>query len=164
MPETFKNIFFYKLTGLNFILVPILAVLSVYSHFAVPVLFILITNLFDILGYHFTLIRKSKTMPDKEIIKAYRINQLMFDAVLLILLGLLTNWVASLCGALLKITGTQDLMYYLFLQMSLPEKWTWLKWTPLGLFKKTLIKREVLIQAVIGIIISYTILIVILNS
>lgn len=97
-------------------------------------------------------------MPEKEIIKAYRINQLMFDLMLLIIIGLLTEWVPAFCGALLKITGVQDLMYYLFLQMSLPEKWTWLKWTPVGLFKKILTKKEVLFQAVTGIIICYAIL------
>lgn len=82
----------------------------------------------------------------------------MFDVMLFIIIGLLTEWVPAFCGVLLKITGVQDLMYYLFLQMSLPEKWTWLRWTPIGLFKKILTKKEVLFQAVIGAIISYTIL------
>lgn len=156
--DTLKNIFFYKLTGLNFILVLLLTGISFYSIYAVPVLFVLLTNLFDILGYHFTLIRRSNTMPDKEIIKAYRINQLMFDIMLFIILGLLTDWIPAFCGAFLKFTGVQDLMYYFFLQISLPGKWTWLKWTPLGLFKKILTKKEVIFQALLGIIISYTLL------
>lgn len=101
-------------------------------------------------------------MPEKEIIKAYRINQLIFDVMLFIITGLLTGWLPAFCGALLKITGVQDLMYYLFLQMSLPEKWTWLKWTPIGFFKKILTKKEVLFQAIMGIIISYTILCIML--
>ncbi|MDZ7624972.1 MAG: hypothetical protein U5J96_11110 [Ignavibacteriaceae bacterium] len=147
---TLKNIFFYKLTGLNFLLVLLLVALSFYTPFAVPFLFLLTSNLFDILGYHFTLIRRTTTMPEKEIIKAYRINQLMFDVMLLIILGLLFGWVPALCGVILKLSGAQDVTYYIFLKKSLPEKWHWLRWTPLGWFKKILTKNEVVFQAVVG--------------
>ena len=98
-------------------------------------------------------------MPEQEIIKAYRVNQLMFDVMLLIILGLLFGWVPVLCGAILKIFGAQDISYYIFLQKPLPEKWHWLKWTPLGSIKKILTKNEVITQAIIGMIISYAILI-----
>jgi hypothetical protein len=144
---------------LNFLLVLLLIAISFYTPFAVPLLFLLVSNLFDILGYHFTLILRSTTMPEQEIIKAYRINQLMFDVMLLIILGLLFGWVPALCGAILKIFGAQDITYYIFLQKPLPEKWHWLKWTPLGFIKKMLTKNEVITQAIIGVIISYGILI-----
>lgn len=98
-------------------------------------------------------------MPEQEIIKAYRVNQLMFDAMLLVILGLLLGWVPALCGVLLKLFGVQDVAYYIFLQKSLPEKWHWLKWTPFGLVKKILSKKEVVVQAVLGAIISFVILI-----
>jgi hypothetical protein len=97
-------------------------------------------------------------MPEKEIIKAYRINQLMFDAMLFIFLGLLFGWVPALCGVILKLFGAQDIMYYIFLQKPLPEKWHWLRWTPLGWFKNVLTKNEVIFQAALGFVISYTIL------
>jgi hypothetical protein len=99
-------------------------------------------------------------MPEKEIIKAYRINQLMFDFMLLIILGLTSGWIPSLCGGLLKIFGVQDISYYIFLQKPLPEKWHWLKWTPIGWFKKILRKYEVVIQAIAGLIISFAVLII----
>ena len=137
--------------------------LAFYTLFAVPVLFILISNLFDILGYHFTLIRRTTTMPEQEIIKAYRINQLMFDAMLLIFLGLLFGWVPALCGVILKLFGAQDVTYYIFLKKSLPGNWHWLKWTPFGLLKKILSKKEIITQAIIGVIISYGILILYLK-
>jgi hypothetical protein len=140
-------------------LVLLLIAISFYTPFAVPLLFLFVSNLFDILGYHFTLIRRTTTMPEQEIIKAYRINQLMFDVMLLIILGLLFGWVPALCGAILKIFGAQDITYYIFLQKPLPEKWHWLKWTPLGFIKKMLTKNEVITQAIIGVIISYGILI-----
>jgi hypothetical protein len=103
-------------------------------------------------------------MPEQEIIKAYRINQLMFDAMLLIFLGLMFGWVPALCGAILKIFGAQDIMYYIFLQKPLPEKWHWLRWTPIGWFKKILTKKEVVLQAVVGLVICIAVLVVYLNT
>ena len=102
-------------------------------------------------------------MPEREIIKAYRINQLMFDVLLLIILSLLFGWIPALCGTLLKLFGVQDITYYIFLQKSLPEKWHWLKFTPLGLIKKYLIKSEVVLQAIVGIITCAVILILYFN-
>ena len=99
-------------------------------------------------------------MPEKEIIKAYRINQLMFDVLLLLILCLLFGWVPALCGGILKIFGMQDVTYYIFLQKQLPEKWHWLKWTPLGWFKKILTKKEVVFQAIIGIVLSVILLLI----
>jgi hypothetical protein len=98
-------------------------------------------------------------MPEQEIIKAYRINQLMFDLMLLVILGLVFGWIISLCCSILKLFGVQDITYYLFLQKSLPEKWHWLRWTPFGFVKKILSNKEVIAQAVLGAIISFAILI-----
>ena len=103
-------------------------------------------------------------MPEKEIIKAYRINQLMFDVMLFIFLGLLFGWIPALCGAILKFFGVQDITYYIFLQKPLPEKWHWLRWTPLGSIKKILTKNEVITQAIIGVIISVQYLFLTLSS
>jgi hypothetical protein len=123
-----------------------------YSPFAVPVLFILASNLYDILGYHFILIRRLDYLPEKEYIRSYRLIQLMFDITLLLLLGVSFGWIPSLCGGLLKIFGVQDLLYYIFLKKPFPKIWTWLKWTPLGFFKRKLTLTEVTIQAIAGII------------
>jgi hypothetical protein len=98
-------------------------------------------------------------MPRQEIIKAYRINQLMFDVLLLIILGLLFGWIPALCGVLLKIFGVQDVTYYIFLQKPLPENWHWLKFTPLGAIKKNLSKFEVVLQAIIGIFICAAVIV-----
>jgi hypothetical protein len=159
----FKNIFLYKLTGLNFILILILIAISFYTPFAVPFLFLLTSNLFDILGYHFTLIRRTTTMPEQEIIKAYRMNQLMFDSMLFIFLGLLFGWVPALCGVILKLFGAQDVTYYIFLQKPLPQEWHWLRWTPLGWFKNILTKNEVVFQAIVGLVICVVILLLHFN-
>jgi len=98
-------------------------------------------------------------MPEIEIIKAYRVNQSMFDVMLFIFLGLLFGWIPAFCGVILKLFGAQDVTYYIFLQKPLPEKWHWLRWTPLGWFKNILTKNDVIFQAALGFIFSYAILI-----
>ena len=102
-------------------------------------------------------------MPEQEIIKAYRINQLMFDAMLFIFLGLLFGWVPALCGVILKLFGAQDVAYYIFLQRPLPEEWHWLRWTPLGWFKNILTKNEVVFQAIAGLMICVALLLLHFN-
>ncbi len=153
------NILKYRLVWLNFLVAVLLLIFSFYNNWTVPVFFIVCSNLYDILGYHFTLIRRTTKMPEKIIIKSYRINQLMFDIVLLILLGLYFGWVFSLCGAILKIFGLQDLLYYFFLQKELPLKWIWMKWTPLGFIKGDLSRVEIILQGIFGVIVCLIILI-----
>ena len=148
----------YELITLNVALTLLFIGLIYYSPFAVPVLFILASNLFDILGYHFILVRKLDYLPEKEIIRSYRIIQLMFDITLILLLGVSFGWIPSLCGGLLKIFGVQDVLYYIFLKKPFPRIWTWLKWTPLGFFKRKLNLIEVIIQAFAGIILCALIL------
>ena len=148
----------YELITLNVALTLLFIGLIYYSPFAVPVLFILASNLFDILGYHFILVRRLDYLPEKEYIRSYRIIQLMFDITLLLLLGVSFGWIPSLCGGLLKIFGVQDLLYYIFLKKPFPKIWTWLNWTPLGFFKRKLTLTEVVIQAIAGIILGALIL------
>lgn len=144
----------YERIAFNVVLVILFMVLVYYSAFAVPVLFILASNLYDILGYHFILIRRLDYIPEKEYVKSYRIIQLMFDITLMLLLAVSFGWMPSLCGGLLKTFGVQDLLYYIFLKKPFPKIWTWLKWTPLGFFKRKLNLLEVLIQAFAGIVLS----------
>jgi hypothetical protein len=153
------NILKYRLVWLNFLVALLLLLISFYNNWAVPVFFIVCSSFYDILGYHFTLIRRTTKMPERIIIKSYRINQLMFDVVLLILLGLYFGWVFSLCGAILKIFGVQDLLYYVFLKKQLPLKWTWMKWTPLGFIKGDLSRVEIILQGIFGVLICLLILI-----
>lgn len=148
----------YERITLNVVLTLLFIGFVYYSPFAVPVLFILASNLYDILGYHFILVRKLEYLPEKEFIRSYRIIQLMFDITLILLLGVSFGWIPSLCGGLLKIFGVQDLLYYIFLKKPFPKIWTWLKWTPLGFFKRKLTLTEVTIQAIAGIILSVLIL------
>ena len=153
------NILKYRLVWLNLILCIIFLILSFYFFESAALLFVLLSNLFDILGYHFSLIRRTTQLPEKIIIHSYRINQFMYDMLLLIIIGIQFDWVAALAGWILKQFGLQDIFYYLFLKTSLPQKWTWMKWTPLGFFKGNLSRDEIIIQALTGIVIATTLLI-----
>ncbi len=154
-----KNILNYKLVWLNALLCLLLGVISFFYFKAAAFLFVLLSNLFDILGYHFSLIRRTKQLPEKIIIHSYRINQFMYDVLLLIIIGIQFDWIAAIAGWILKQFGLQDVFYYLFLKTQLPQKWTWMKWTPLGFFKGDLTKNEIVIQAGVGIGISVILLI-----
>ena len=157
----FINILKYRLVGLNLVFCIIFVFISLNFFEGAAFLFILLSNLFDILGYHFTLIRRTKQLPEKIIIHSYRINQFMYDLLLLIIIGFLFGWMVALSGWIMKLFGLQDVFYYLFLQEKLPAKWTWMRWTPLGLIKGNLTRNEIIFQALIGIVISTTLLILI---
>lgn len=149
----------YKLVWFNIILASAAGAGIYFSEYFVAPFFILTINLFDILGYHFTLIRRSTVIPEKIIVKAYRLNQLMFEALLISLIWVLTGWKFAVVSASLKLTGAQDVLYYLFLQKDFPENWHWMKWTPLGFVKGNLTTREVILQMIFGILLSVLILI-----
>ena len=84
----------------------------------------------------------------------------MYDVLLLILIGIQFDWIAAVAGWIMKEFGVQDILYYLFLKTPLPQKWTWMKWTPLGFLKGDLTKKEIVLQAIIGIGISVVLLII----
>ena len=153
------NILKYRLVWLNILLCVLFGLLSYFEYRLTAFLFVLISNLFDILGYHFSLIRRTVQLPEKIIIRSYRINQFLFDILLLILIGFLFDWIAAFSGWIMKLFGFQDILYYVFLQKELPQKWTWMKWTPLGFFKGNLTRNEIILQASIGVLITVILLI-----
>ncbi|MEJ5263249.1 MAG: hypothetical protein WHT45_11250 [Ignavibacterium sp.] len=153
------EIFRYRLLWLNIFLLIISAFLMFEFNWLSLLTFALLINLYDILGYHFTLIRRSTQLPEKVIIKAYRFHQLLFEIIIILFIGFVIGWKYSITCAILKWFGLQDVLYYLILQKKIPEKFTWMKWTPFGILKGDLSGNEVIFQAAIGIIISILILI-----
>ncbi len=154
----FINILKYRLVWLNLFLCILFAILSFYFFETSAFLFILLSNLFDILGYHFSLIRRSTQLPEKIIIHSYRINQFMYDVLLLIIIGVEFDWIAAFGGWIMKLFGLQDVLYYVFLKEKLPQKWNWMRWTPLGFFRGDLDRNEIVAQAIIGILIALILL------
>ncbi|MDY0083620.1 MAG: hypothetical protein RBR74_10590 [Ignavibacteriaceae bacterium] len=153
------NILKYRLIWINIAAAIAAVIISFYWYGFAAFAFVLISNLFDIFGYHFTLIRRTKQLPEKIIIRSYRLNQFLFDVLLLLMIGFVFDWIAALAGWIMKNFGLQDVLYYIILQMKLPDKWTWMRWTPLGFFKGDLLKSEVLIQSFVGFLIAALLLI-----
>ena len=155
----FINILKYRLVWLNLLLCIVFTILSFYFFETAAFLFVLLSNLFDILGYHFSLVRRTNQLPEKIIIHSYRINQFMYDLLLIIIIGVQFDWLAALCGWIMKQFGLQDILYYIFLKISLPQKWSWMKWTPLGFIKGNLTRVEIITQAILGVLIAVVLLI-----
>ena len=155
----FINILKYRLVWLNLLLCIVFTILSFYFFETAAFLFVLLSNLFDILGYHFSLVRRTNQLPEKIIIHSYRINQFMYDLLLIIIIGVQFDWIAALCGWIMKQFGLQDILYYIFLKISLPQKWSWMKWTPLGFIKGNLTRVEIITQAILGVLIAVVLLI-----
>ena len=155
----FINILKYRLVWLNLLLCIVFTILSFYFFETAAFLFVLLSNLFDILGYHFSLVRRTNQLPEKIIIHSYRINQFMYDLLLIIIIGMQFDWIAALCGWIMKQFGLQDILYYIILKISLPQKWSWMKWTPLGFIKGNLTRMEIITQAILGVLIAVVLLI-----
>jgi hypothetical protein len=153
------NILKYRLVWLNLLLFIIFLILSFYFFEAAAFLFVLLSNLFDILGYHFSLVRRTTQLPEKIIVRSYRINQFLFDLLLLVLIGIQFDWISAVAGWIMKLFGLQDVFYYLFLKEKLPLTWNWMKWTPLGWFKNDLTKNEIVFQSIVGTFIAIILLI-----
>jgi len=173
----FWGILTYKLIWLNAILgvVSILLVLKGF-YFLMPVVYLFLSNLYDMLGYFVVLRRfwglskyeiecnnhkvfvyvQEGDIKDERIIAAYRIIQNMFDWLLFLFIWVTTGIKYAIAGKITKWFAAQDILFYLFLKVKLPEIWTWLEWTPLGLIKKGegLKNREVINQAIVGIILA----------
>ncbi len=149
----------YRLVWFNILLLIVSAVLMFEYKILSLLTYTLIINLYDILGYHFTLIRRSTRLPDKVIIRAYRIQQLIFEILVALFIALIFGLKYFISSLILKWFGIQDAMYYIFLQKQFPGKFTWMQWTPFGLIKGDLSDFEVIFQIVIGIIIAVLILI-----
>lgn len=155
----FLEILKYRLVSLNVVLIILSAALMFLIPFLSVVTFMLLINLYDILGYHFTLIRRTTQLPPIIFIRAYRIHQFLYEVLLILFIGLLFNPKYSIACIILKWFGLQDILYYLFLQKEIPDKFTWMKWTPFGFIKGDLSKFEVIFQVTIGIIIAILIII-----
>lgn len=106
------NILKYKLVWANVIAAVIVLLVSFYRYEFSAFAYVLISNLFDIFGYHFALIRRTTQLPEKIIIRSYRINQFLFDVLLLLIIGFVFDWIAALAGWIMKNFGLQDVLYY----------------------------------------------------
>lgn len=128
--------------------------------------FLMVSNLFDMLGYYVVLrrgvVEGEWELRSNIILPAYRVIQNMFDYLLLFVVLVYGGVLVALAGIVLKWFGVQDVLFYIFLKVRFPAVWSWLEWTPFGLLIKggTIRNWIVMLQAVLGIAISIIILFV----
>jgi len=166
----------------NVILLVVVLIAAIFQKNFWPFVYLLATNLFDVLGY-FVVLRRLWGVRSLEventvvninegdlhspiILPAYRVIQHMFDYLLFIFIWVVAGFKFALAGAVLKWFALQDLLFYWVVKYPLPETWTWLSWTPLGLFKLifkkdiSLANDEVIYQGAVGVIVAILILVV----
>ncbi|MGQ9798115.1 MAG: hypothetical protein ACUVRG_02310 [Ignavibacterium sp.] len=101
MKELFE-ILRYRLFWLNIFLLIISALMMFHYHFLSLITFALLINLYDILGYHFTLIRRSAQLPDKIIIRAYRVHQLLFEILFMLFIAFVIGLKYAISCSIIK--------------------------------------------------------------
>ena len=107
---------------------------------------VLIYTVYDLIGYENT--DKGNLFR----LQAFRITSYIFFCLLVWFLCL-KNIQSGIAFAVLLIFGVCDLLYYLIgLYPIKGVRWTWLRWTPWGWFKKELSTVQVILQAFAGII------------
>lgn len=148
------NLLKYKYIWFNIILAVISILLAYSYNFLAPLFFIFITNVFDIYGYYFVLVHKKTIWPDDEIVKAYRIIQFMFDLSILSFIFVQFGPLQTSISLLLKMFGLQDLLYFLILQKKYPANWTWMGFTPIGLFVKKIPNTIIVLQGILALFIA----------
>lgn len=128
-----------------------------------PLAFVLMTNMFDLLGYGQIMqpiYDADKMSLDKyaiesriykEVLPYYRIIQKLFIFQLANYVWILTdNWVIALACLCSNFGGFQDVLYYFFGRYNFNQDYTWLKWTPLGMLLGDLNKTEFIIQGIVS--------------
>lgn len=157
----------------------LLLFMSAGFYFVVPFFYLFLTNLFDVLGYFVVLRRFWAIYPlevqgvkiyinegdfkDARVLAGYRIVQFMFDYSWFGFIWYICGFKYAVAGWILKMFAVQDLLFYWVVKYPLPSYWTWLTWTPAGFVQKVFFKKEelsnkvVLIQAIIGVLVSIVI-------
>src|ERR1035437_5653463 len=114
-----------------------------------PLGFILLFNAFDLLGYRNML--GSEDTTNKFQVASYRIMQIMFQVLLMVLLWKFYALKFAVAAVVMHMFGCSDLLYYIVGEYDIDQEWTWLKWTPIGaianLWKRGLSGFEVVWQA-----------------
>lgn len=112
--------------------------------------------LFDLIGYEGIHAEDKAMYPEGNFyVQSYRIMQAMFQVCLIIIL-LLISWKLALGFVIIHITGGCDILYDLIgrYPVCLNYPRTWLRWTPLGWFKKEIYNFGFITQAIVGLILA----------
>lgn len=99
--------------------------------------------------------------PYRRLLCSYRVTQTMFQITLIALTAILDIRVA-VAWLLMWWFGVEDILYYGIGRYPLADSWSWLAWTPFGIFHPSPLSRSsVIIQAVVGVVFAVGIYILI---
>lgn len=127
-----------------------------YPLFAIPAS-VLTFALFDLIGYEAVPANDKEHYPEGQFtVQSYRILQTMFQLAILTILLSFWDWKIALGFVIIHFTGGCDILYDLMgrYPVFLPYPRTWLRWTPLGWFKKEIYNFGFIIQAIVGSIVA----------
>ncbi|MFA6234942.1 MAG: hypothetical protein WC824_12290, partial [Bacteroidota bacterium] len=121
------------------------------------VLFVAAFSVYDVFGYDFIVMTDSTAsssiarMPELRTayavsLNAYRIVQVTFQFILSAAVMFAAGWRAMLAGNLVWWGGGCDLLYFAATFRTLPLKWDWMWFTPLGPFIDTISLPLILLQ------------------
>jgi hypothetical protein len=166
---TFKDyIELFNNTNRLYVLAAIFIISLIVSIFVVPytipIAFVSIFCFIDVVGFkHFSecgdvLICSAQHPSDlikaQRVLPAYRILQVTLQISFLTLI--LTNFgiLYVIASETLHWFGVQDILYYWTVKQKHPYIWGWLHWTPFGIIAGDLKNSVVILQSIIGILIS----------
>jgi hypothetical protein len=120
-------------------------------------------TMYDIFGYDYVVLTNGQFQSAVSVHKnllhhyqvslnAYRIIQMTFQWILTFLVVFAVGWKVGLAANLVWWGANCDVLYYFATWKSLPYEWTWLGWTPFGIFANSLSLPIVLLQAIGGLV------------
>ena len=169
------RLFITQWTGYSFLLGIITGCIAYFLNIPLlyPLAFVLLTNMFDLLGYGQIMqpiYDADKMLLDKyaielriykEVLPYYRIIQKLFIFQLVNYVWILTgNWIIAIACLCANFGGFQDVLYYLFGRYNFNQNYTWLRWTPLGMLIGDLNKWEFVIQGIVSFLLVSIILLI----
>jgi hypothetical protein len=126
---------------------------------------ILAWTMYDVFGYDYVVLtngqfvagvaRHKDLLPHYQVsLNAYRIIQMTFQWTLSFLVVFAAGWRVGLAANLVWWGANCDILYYVVTFKTLPQHWTWLGWTPVGIFTDTIPLAIVIVQAIALIIVA----------
>ena len=142
-----------------------MTLLSLVCPFTIILAFVSTFVFYDIVGYAYIAGKfdwdepASITEHDSALLlRSYRILQGTFHILFMLLILVAFGWKYAIACELLHWFGVADLLYYWIYDTPLPKIWTWLSWTPFGIFIKSMPNWVMLLQCVMGLLLSLIII------
>jgi hypothetical protein len=130
---------------------------------------ILAWTMYDVFGYDYVVLTNGQfaagvahhkdLLPHYQVsLNAYRIIQMTFQWTLTFLVVFAAGWRVGLAANLIWWGANCDMLYYFVTWKALPQEWTWLGWTPVGIFTNSIPLAVVIAQAIVLLVAAVIVL------